>query len=103
MEENIQLYASLFNKLGDYNKKKTWEKETYLKEIVNSYKEIFSKKTGFRSQLVYRYLIGSAEWEPTESIINQPSLIGLMKKALQKWIAEMKGKIYEIQKLKRQI
>jgi hypothetical protein len=23
MEENIQLYASLFNKLGDYNKKKT--------------------------------------------------------------------------------
>jgi|GEM_PF-3329523 len=59
MAENIKVYAELFNTLTKYHKKKDSEKKSYLKSIVDSYSEVFAKKTGFTSRIIYRYLMGS--------------------------------------------
>ncbi|MBP7823524.1 hypothetical protein KA050_04185 [Candidatus Gracilibacteria bacterium] len=102
MNERIGIYSELHNKLCDYTKKGT-EKSAFLSELVEKAKSQFIKKTGYHDQLILRYLVGSTEGKATPSVLENPSLIGVLRKALTRAIADTKGKIAEVHLLKKQI
>lgn len=102
MNERILVYSDLHNKLSDYAKKGT-EKSAYLSELVEKAKSQFIKKTGYHDQLILRYLVGSTEGKPTPSVVENPAMIGVLKKVLTRAIADTKGKIVEVNLLKKQI
>jgi hypothetical protein len=102
MKERIWVYSELHNKLCDYANKGT-EKSAFLSELVEKAKSQFIKKTGYHDQLILRYLVGSTEGKPTPSVLENPSMIGVLKKALTRAIADIKGKMAEVNLLKKQI
>lgn len=102
MNERISVYSDLHNKLCDYAKKGA-EKSTFLSELIEKAKSQFIKKTGYHDQLILRYLVGSSEGKPTPSVLDNPSMIGVLKKTLTRAIADTKGKIVEVNLLKKQI
>jgi hypothetical protein len=47
--------------------------------------------------------VGSTEGKATASVLENPSIIGVLKKALTRAIADTKGKVVEVNLLKKQI
>ena len=103
MQERVSHCAELFNQLSEYKQKTSDEKPAYLQGVVESARVTFGKKTGFYDQLILRYLNGSSEWKPTKSILENPPLIGILKKTLVRSMQDLRGKIKELWLLLREI
>lgn len=96
MKERVSHCAELFNQLSEYKQKTSDEKPAYLQGVVELARVTFGKKTGFYDQLILRYLNGSNTWKPTKSILENPSLIGILKKTLLHSMRDLRGKTREL-------
>lgn len=65
LEKKIALYSQIFNDFGAYKSQKQEEKLSYLTAIVDGCREEFSRSQSYHGELVYRYLVGSKEGNPT--------------------------------------
>lgn len=102
MGQRIAVYSEFFNELGKYSKQGE-DKWQFLEKLVARMEPQLIKKTGYHDQLILRYIIGSSEGKPTQSVIEDPSLIGVLRKTLQGAIGDLKQKMTEVNLLKKQI
>lgn len=103
MSEKIEIYAELFNALGDYSKQKPEKKEVYLSSLVTRFEEKFARSQSYHGELIYRYLVGSDESKKSSGILQSPSLIGNLRSTLKSGMRDKLAKIAEIQLIKKDI
>lgn len=103
MEQRIRYCSQFFNQLSEYRWKNTDEKTPHLQQVVAEAQKNFWKKKGFYDQLILRYINGSDGWKPTKGVLENPSLIGVLKKVLVRSIHDSRGKIGEIRLLMKQM